>query len=55
MKSVTAACFVILGCLIHEANAQPAAKLPAVDFSAMTCEQFGRKPQPPIEVRFYSG
>jgi hypothetical protein len=43
MKSLTAACFVILGCLVHEANAQPAAKLPAVDFSAMTCEQFWEK------------
>jgi hypothetical protein len=43
MKSVTAACLVILGCLVHEAEAQPAAKLPAVDFSAMTCEQFWEK------------
>jgi hypothetical protein len=43
MKSVTAACFVILGCLVHEARAQPAAKLPAVDFSTMTCEQFWEK------------
>jgi hypothetical protein len=43
MKSVTAACFVILGCLAQEAKAQPAAKLPAVDFSAMTCEQFWEK------------
>jgi hypothetical protein len=43
MKSVTAACFVILGCLVHEAQAQQAAKLPAVDFSTMTCEQFWEK------------
>jgi HdeA/HdeB family len=43
VKSVTAACFVILGYLIHEAKAQPAAKLPAVDFSAMTCEEFWQK------------
>jgi hypothetical protein len=43
MRSVTAACLVILGCLAQEANAQPAAKLPAVDFSAMTCEQFWEK------------
>jgi hypothetical protein len=43
MKSVAAACFVILGCLVGEASAQPAAKLPAVDFSAMTCEQFWEK------------
>jgi len=43
MKSVTAASLVILGCLVHEAKAQPAAKLPAVDFSAMTCEQFWEK------------
>ena len=46
MKSVTAACFVILGCLAQEAKAQPAAKLPAVDFSAMTCEQFWDKTPP---------
>jgi hypothetical protein len=44
MKSVTTACFVLLGCLAHGAMAQPAAKkLPAVDFSAMTCEQFWEK------------
>ena len=43
MKSVIAACFVILGCLVHEAKAQQAAKLPAVDFSTMTCEQFWEK------------
>ena len=43
MKSVTAACFVIVGCLVHGVSAQPAAKLPAVDFSAMTCEQFWEK------------
>jgi hypothetical protein len=40
MKSVTAACFAILVCSLPEAKAQPAAKLPPVDFSAMTCEQF---------------
>ena len=43
MKSVAAASLVLLGCLVHEAKAQPAAKLPAVDFSAMTCEQFWEK------------
>jgi HdeA/HdeB family len=43
MKSVTAAALVILGCLVHEAKAQQAAKLPAVDFSTMTCEQFWEK------------
>jgi hypothetical protein len=43
MKSMTAACFVILGCLAQEARAQQAAKLPAVDFSTMTCEQFWEK------------
>ena len=40
MKTVTAVCFVILLCSLPDARAQPAAKLPAVDFSAMTCEQF---------------
>jgi len=40
MKSVTAVCFAILLCSFPQAQAQPAAKLPAVDFSAMTCEQF---------------
>ena len=40
MKSVTALCFVILLGSFHETKAQPAAKLPAVDFSAMSCEQF---------------
>jgi hypothetical protein len=43
MKSVTAACFVIFGCLAYAAQAQPAAKLPAVDFSAMTCDEFWQK------------
>jgi hypothetical protein len=43
MKSVTAACFVILGCLAQEAKAQQAPKLAAVDFSTMTCEQFWEK------------
>ena len=42
MKLVTAACFALLGCLIHEAKAQRT-KLPPVDFSAMTCEQFWEK------------
>jgi hypothetical protein len=40
MKSVTAVCFAILVCSLPEAKAQPAAKLPPVDFSVMTCEQF---------------
>jgi HdeA/HdeB family protein len=40
MKAVTAACFVVLGCFVQEAKAEQAAKLPPVDFSAMTCEQF---------------
>jgi hypothetical protein len=40
MKSVTAMCFAVLVCSFAEAKAQPAAKLPPVDFSAMTCEQF---------------
>jgi hypothetical protein len=43
MKSVTAVCFAILLCSLPEAKAQPAAKLPPVDFSAMTCEQFWEK------------
>jgi hypothetical protein len=43
MKSVITACFVIVGCFVCEAKAQPATKLPAVDFSAMTCEQFWEK------------
>ena len=43
MKSVTAAALVILGCLVHEVKAQQAAKLAAVDFSTMTCEQFWEK------------
>jgi len=43
MRSVTVACFVIFGCLAHGTQAQPAAKLPAVDFSAMTCEDFWQK------------
>jgi hypothetical protein len=43
MKSVTAACFVILGCLALEAKAHHARKLAAVDFSTMTCEQFWEK------------
>lgn len=42
MKSVAAMCFVLLVCSLHEAKAQKAA-LPAVDFSAMTCEQFWEK------------
>jgi HdeA/HdeB family len=42
MRSLTAASLVILG-LVHEAKAQQAAKLPAVDFSTMTCEQFWEK------------
>ena len=42
MKSVTVACFVILGCLAQEAKAQRM-KLPAVDFSAMSCEEFWEK------------
>jgi hypothetical protein len=40
MKSVTVVCFALLVCSFPEAKAQPAAKLAAVDFSAMTCEQF---------------
>jgi HdeA/HdeB family protein len=40
MKSVAAVCFAILVCSFAEAKAQPAAKLPPVDFAAMTCEQF---------------
>jgi hypothetical protein len=43
MRSTIAACFVLAGCFISEAGAQPAAKLPAVDFSAMTCEEFWQK------------
>ena len=43
MKSVTAVCFALLICSFPEAKAQPAAKLPPVDFSAMTCEQFWEK------------
>jgi HdeA/HdeB family len=46
MKSVTAVCFALLVCSFPEAMAQPAAKLPAVDFSAMTCEQFWEKTAP---------
>ena len=43
MKSVAAVCLAILVCAFQEAMAQPAAKLPAVDFSTMTCEQFWEK------------
>jgi HdeA/HdeB family len=43
MKSVTAMCFAILVCSLPAAKAQPAAKLPAVNFSVMTCEQFWEK------------
>jgi hypothetical protein len=43
MKSVTAVCLAILVCSFSEAKAQPAAKLPAVDFSKMTCDQFWEK------------
>jgi hypothetical protein len=43
MKSVSAACLILLGCFVCEAKAQPAAKLPPVDFSAMTCEEFWQK------------
>jgi HdeA/HdeB family len=42
MKSFTALCLVIFACSVHEAKAQ-AKTLPAVDFSAMTCEQFWEK------------
>src|ERR1700730_7659227 len=42
MKSVTALCLVIFACSVHEAKAQ-AKTLLAVDFSAMTCEQFWEK------------
>jgi hypothetical protein len=45
MKSVAALCLVIFVCSIHEAKAQ-AKTLPAVDFSAMTCEQFWEKTTP---------
>ena len=43
MKSVTAACFVILGFFVQEAKAQQAVKLPPVDFSVMTCDEFWQK------------
>ena len=43
MKSVTVVCLAILVCSFQAAKAQPAAKLPAVDFSTMTCDQFWEK------------
>ncbi len=43
MKSVTALGLVILVCSLHAANAVPERKLPAVDFSKMTCEEFWEK------------
>jgi hypothetical protein len=42
MKSVTALCLVIFACSVQGAVAQQK-KLPPVDFSAMTCEQFWDK------------
>jgi len=45
MKSVTALCLVIFLCSFHEVKAQEK-KLPAVDFSTMTCEQFWEKTTP---------
>jgi hypothetical protein len=45
MKSVGALCLVIFVCSLQEAKAQAKA-LPAVDFSAMTCEQFWEKTAP---------
>jgi HdeA/HdeB family len=45
MKSVALLCFVLFVCAFHEAKAQKTA-LPAVDFSAMTCEQFWEKTTP---------
>jgi hypothetical protein len=45
MKSVAALCFVLFVCSFHQAKAQEK-KLPPVDFSAMTCEQFWQKTIP---------
>jgi hypothetical protein len=46
MKSVIAVCFAILLCPFPQAKAQQAAKLPPVDFSVMTCDQFWEKTTP---------
>jgi hypothetical protein len=43
MKSVSVMCFALSMCAFPGAMAQPAAKLPPVDFSTMTCEQFWEK------------
>jgi hypothetical protein len=45
MKLVVALCFVLILCPLHEAEAQRQ-MLPAVDFAAMTCEQFWDKTSP---------
>jgi hypothetical protein len=45
MKSVTALCLVMFACSVHGAMAQEK-KLPPVDFSTMTCEQFWEKTTP---------
>jgi hypothetical protein len=42
MKSVTALCLVIFACSVQGATSQQK-KLPPVDFSTMTCEQFWDK------------
>ena len=55
MKSVTALGLVILVCSLQAANAVPDRKLPAVDFSKMTCEQFWEKTTQAIEAHFYFG
>jgi hypothetical protein len=46
MKSLIAPGLVILVGSLHAANAVPERKLPAVDFSKMTCEEFWNKTIP---------